>query len=77
MIVRLALWRLADAAVDPDALRAELPPLAPPDTWLWDEAGERLGLVAYGDESPEALTDARRLVGKEPEVYEEFDALRR
>lgn len=75
MIVRLALWRLADTLAEIDELRSQLPALSAPDAWLWDEAGERLGLLAFGDEPPGALAEARRLIGKEPELYEEFDTL--
>jgi hypothetical protein len=33
---------------------------------------ERIGLVTFGDELPE-LGDIPRLIGKEPDVAEEFD----
>ena len=49
--------------------------LEPPSTWIWNEATERFGLVLVGDELPEELGRVRDLIGTEPGVYEEFDAL--
>ena len=53
-------------------MREHLPPLADGDRWISNEVEERLGLVAFGDELPE-LDEVVRLIGKEPEVAEEFD----
>jgi hypothetical protein len=33
---------------------------------------ERLGLIAFGDELPD-LVELRRLIGKDPDVAEEFE----
>lgn len=77
----MLLWGLGDAKAGVDELRDHveaLEPLHPPSTWVWNEGGERFGLVLFADEDdvlPSALAEVRRLVGKEPDVYEEFDAL--
>ncbi len=42
---------------------------------MWNEASERFGLVAFGEEMPEEIAVAHELVGREPDVYEEFDEL--
>jgi hypothetical protein len=74
VIVRLLVWSLAEADTTLDELRVELAALEPPSTWLWNEAGERFGAVLFEDELPEALERARELIGRDPDVYEEFDA---
>jgi len=50
-------------------------PLESPDAWIWNESNERFGLVVFGEELPEGAGWARDLIGDDPEVYEEFDAL--
>jgi hypothetical protein len=75
VIVRILIWSLFDSKTTIDELRAALPALDPPSTWIWSEASERFGLVAYGDELPEAAGWAADLIGDEPGVYEEFDVL--
>ena len=75
MIVRLLIWSLFDSKTTIDELRDSLPELDPPSAWLWNEASERFGLVAIGDEVPPEVAQARELVGREPDVYEEFDEL--
>jgi hypothetical protein len=70
--VRLLLWSLADSRTTLEELRAKLP--APPegDHWISDEAGERFGLISFsGDDAPAA--EARELIGKDPEIGEEFE----
>jgi hypothetical protein len=42
------------------------------DRWISNESHERLGLIAFGDDLPD-LGEIPRLIGKEPEVAEEFD----
>jgi hypothetical protein len=42
------------------------------DYWISNEPQERLGLITFGDELPD-LGEIPRLIGKEPEVAEEFD----
>lgn len=76
MIARLLLWSLADSALEPDELLDGLPPLEPPSVWLWSGATERFGLLLVDDELgvvPEALAAARERLGREPDLYEEFD----
>jgi hypothetical protein len=75
VIVRILIWSLFNSKTTIDELRDSLPELEPPTTWIWNEASERFGLVAVGDEIPEAIAEARELVGREPDVYEEFDEL--
>jgi hypothetical protein len=70
--VRLLLWSLADSKTTLDELRAKLPNLPVGDHWISDPAGERFGLISFsGADAP--LVDVRELIGKEPEVGEEFE----
>lgn len=87
MIVRLVLWSLADADLSVADLReylrdesvpafAEVPGLRL-KLWVSDEHTERWGAV-YLFESREAAdapmpSRVRELVGKDPDVVEEFD----
>ena len=71
MIARLLVWNLGDSKTTLAELRAHLPPLDPPSVWLSNEAAERFGLIAFG-ELPD-LEEVRSLMGKDPEVAEEFD----
>ena len=81
MIVRVVLWRLDESTIAFDELRNrldELEPLDAPSMLLGNEAGERIGvlLVADDDEPPPPQLDALRgLIGRAPDLYEEFDAL--
>jgi hypothetical protein len=75
VIVRVLIWGLFESKTTFDELRESLPELVPPSTWIWNEATDRFGIVAFGDELPEAVGWANDLIGKEPDVYEEFDAL--
>jgi len=75
VIARLLLWSLFDSKTTIDELRVQLPELAPPSAWIWNEASERFGLIALGDELPEGVSRVRDLIGREPEVFEEFDVL--
>ena len=49
-----------------------MPELPRGDYWISNEPQERLGLITFGDELPD-LGEIPRLIGKEPEVAEEFD----
>jgi hypothetical protein len=70
--VRLLLWSLADSKTSLDELRAKLPPLPAGDHWISDAAGDRFGLISFtGEDAPAA--EARELIGKDPEVGDEFD----
>ncbi len=87
MIVRLVLWNLADSMTTIEELRRylrdesvdafeEVPGLRF-KAWISDEVTERWGAV-YLWESREAAQQtlpsrARELIGKEPDLVEEFD----
>ena len=77
MVVRIVMWSLGDARTTIDELRERLDPLETPSAWLWNEPAERFGALVVGDEVDVAdhLALARELIGKEPEAFEEFDAL--
>jgi hypothetical protein len=75
VIARLLLWSLFDSKTTIDELRAQLPALEPPSAWIWNDAAERFGLIAFGDDMPEQLPAVRELIGSDPEVAEEFDVL--
>ena len=88
MLIRFVLWNLADSKTTIEELRryvrdesvdhfAEVPGLRF-KAWISDQATERWGAV-YVWESAEAARQqlpsrARELIGKEPEIAEEFDA---
>jgi hypothetical protein len=72
MTVRLLLWNLADSKTTLDELRAKLPALPEGDHWISDPAGERFGLISYAGADAEAA-EVRELIGKDPEVGEEFE----
>src|SRR5436190_15446476 len=87
MVLRLVIWNLADSKMNVGELRrylrdeavdafAEVPGLRF-KAWISDEATERWGAV-YLWESTEAAQQelpsrARELIGKEPDVGDEFD----
>jgi len=56
-------------------LRGSLPELDEPSAWIWNEASERFGVVVFGDEPVHELALARELIGRDPDVAEEFDVL--
>ena len=87
MIVRLVLWNLADSKTTIEELRRYLVDESVEEfeqveglrlkLWISDEATERWGAV-YFWESVEAARQplpgrARELIGKEPDLAEEFD----
>jgi hypothetical protein len=72
VIARILIWGLHDSMTTLDEVRAHLPELPEGDRWISNEVQERLGLVTFGDELPD-LTDLQRLIGKEPDIAEEFD----
>jgi len=74
VIVRLLIWNILESDVTIDALRDAAPELEPPSTWLWNEATERFGIIACGEELPEAVGWVQNLIGDDPDVYEEFDS---
>ena len=73
MVVRLLIWNVCDSQTAIDELRESLTELEPPSEWIWNEAAERFGVIAFGEELPEALGWAQDLIGDDPDVYEEFD----
>jgi hypothetical protein len=70
--VRLLLWNLADSMTTLDELRAKLPEAPEGDVWISDPAGERFGLISFSEDE-EPVAKARELIGKDPEVGEEFE----
>ena len=72
MIARILIWNLFDSKTSLDEVRVHLPELPEGDRWLSNEPLERLGLVTFGDELPD-LGEIPELVGKEPDIAEEFD----
>jgi hypothetical protein len=73
-VTRILIWNLADSKTTLEEIREQLPPLPGGAYWIANEPQERFGLVAVGDELPD-LEPLRALIGKEPEVAEEFDQL--
>ncbi len=72
MTVRLLLWNLADSKTTLDELRAKLPDLSEGDRWISDPVGDRFGLISFSGED-EPAAEARALIGKDPEIGEEFE----
>jgi hypothetical protein len=70
--VRLLLWNLADSMTNLDELRAKLPLLDEGDRWISDPASERFGLISFSGSDDEAA-EVRELIGKDPEIGEEFE----
>ena len=81
MIVRIVLWRLDETTPSLEDLRDaldELEPLPPPGALLLNEAAERIGALVVSEDDdplPPQLEQLRLLVGREPDLYEEFDPL--
>ena len=81
MIVRIVLWRLDETTPSLDDLRGrleDLEPLEPPGALLVNEIAERIGAIVVaedGEEVPTQLEHLRILVGRDPDLYEEFDTL--
>jgi hypothetical protein len=81
VIVRILLWRLDERTPSVEQLRdriQELEPLDAPGAFLLNDAAERIGalVVAEDDEpAPAQLDELRALIGRDPDLYEEFDVL--
>jgi len=73
-VVRILIWSLADSKTTLGELREHLPFSGDDEYWIANEPQERFGLVSTGDELPD-LTWIRELVGREPEIAEEYDLL--
>jgi hypothetical protein len=69
--VRLLLWNVADSKTTLEELRANLPDLPEGDHWISDPATDRFGLIAFSG-SLAAIGRIRELIGKDPEIGEEF-----
>jgi hypothetical protein len=74
VVVRLLIWNVFESQTSLDELRDSVAELEPPSTWLWNEGTDRFGVLAFGDDLPEAVGYAQDLIGADPDVYEEFDA---
>ena len=73
MIVRLLLWNLSESKTTLDELRTQLPE-SPNRTWISDEATERFGVVeTWEDAAGDFPDEIRELIGKEPDIAEEFE----
>jgi hypothetical protein len=70
--VRLLLWNVADSKTTLDELRAKLPDLPEGDHWISDPATDRFGLISCSG-SLLAIGQIRDLIGKDPEIGEEFE----
>jgi hypothetical protein len=70
--VRLLLWNVAESKTTLDELRAKLPDLPEGDHWISDPGSERFGLISFSGSMPE-VERIRELIGKDPEIGEEFE----
>jgi hypothetical protein len=73
-VARILLWNLADSKTTLAELREQLPPLGDGDHWIANDVQERFGLVSTSDEPPD-LAAVRELIGKGPDVAEEYDVI--
>ena len=73
-VLRILIWNLADSKTTFDELREQLPPIGDGELWIANDAQERFGLVSTADALPD-LARMRELIGKDPEVAEEYDVL--
>jgi hypothetical protein len=71
-IARILIWSLFDSKTTLDELRERLPELQDGDVWISNAAADRFGLISFAEEVPD-LGEVRALIGREPEVFEEFD----
>jgi hypothetical protein len=72
-VLRILIWNLADSKTTLGEVREQLPDISD-GLWIVNEPEERFGLVSTADALPD-LTRLRDLIGKEPEVAEEYDTL--
>jgi hypothetical protein len=73
-VVRIVIWNLSDSKTSIGELREHLPAACEEVVWIANEPQERFGLVSRADELPD-LSFLRSLIGKDPEIGEEFDVL--
>ena len=70
-VARILIWNLADSKTTLAEVREHVEP-SEGVHWISNEAQERFGLIALGDDVSD-LARVRDLIGKEPDVAEEFD----
>jgi len=73
-LVRILIWNLADSKTTLEEVREQLPPPDEGDVWIANAAQERFGVISTSGELPD-LQGVRKLIGKDAEVAEEYDAL--
>jgi hypothetical protein len=73
-VLRIVIWNLADSKTTLDEVRDRLPSLPDGDVWIANDAQERFGIVSTSGAMPDFAT-LRALIGKDPEIAEEYDAL--
>jgi hypothetical protein len=73
VVTRILIWSLYESKTTLEELRARLPELGPRDAWIVNEAQDRFGLVSF-DDLPD-LRAVTALIGRDPDVAEEFDLL--
>ena len=72
MIARVVIWNLYDSKTTLAELREHLPDLPDGAHWISNDAQERFGIVAVGDELAD-LGEIPQLIGADAVVFEEFD----
>ncbi|MGI8422038.1 MAG: hypothetical protein ACR2MU_07250 [Gaiellaceae bacterium] len=72
-VVRLLIWNVGDSMTSFAELRERVPYVDPPSVWIANEASERFGLIAFDEIPEEVLAEVSALIGKQPEIGEEFD----
>jgi hypothetical protein len=73
-VARILIWNLADSKTSIEEVREQLPDAPEGAVWIAHEPAERFGIVTIGDELPD-LEPLRALIGKDPEIAEEFDVV--
>ena len=70
-LVRILIWNVADSRTTVAELRERVEPSADA-RFIWNEAQERFGVIGLGAELAH-VDELRELIGKEPDVAEEYD----
>jgi hypothetical protein len=71
-VARILVWNLADSKSSLNEILRQLPAPTEGLYWISNESQERFGLISVGEALPD-LESLRTLIGKDPEVAEEFD----
>jgi hypothetical protein len=71
-VARILLWNLADSKSSLDEIREHLPTPSEDVFWIANEPQERFGLISVGETLPD-LEKLGTLIGKDPEIAEEYD----